>query len=193
MSKLLLNSLARNIWVHFHLSPVGEMRMFLLKARYYGPFFFCCDAFCALAHRYFFSVSRFVYILICCFKFLVITLHKFTTIKRYRQRHKHLDAHHSVGMSRHIVRLRMSKRKQDKKCWNSGTVTNNFDYLTYGMFLYGIYTSLTFHNIPADTHIPTSTPTVRGHAEACPSTTYAIFLYLHPIALAARWRLFYNN
>ena len=33
------------------------------------------------------------------------------------------------------------------------------------------------------------TPTVCGHAEACPSTTYAnYFLYLHPIAVAARWR-----
>ena len=32
------------------------------------------------------------------------------------------------------------------------------------------------------------TPTVCGHAEACPSTTYAnYFLYLHPIAVAARW------
>ena len=34
----------------------------------------------------------------------------------------------------------------------------------------------------------TSTPTVCGHAEACPSTTYTKQPpYLHPIAVAARW------
>ena len=59
-------------------------------------------------------------------------------------------------------------------------MTNNFDYLTYGSFLYGTYTSLIFHNIPADAHMPTSTPTVRGHAEACPSTTYGKFLLRRP-------------
>ena len=33
-----------------------------------------------------------------------------------------------------------------------------------------------------------STPTVRGHAEACPSTTYTKQPpYLHPPAVAARW------
>ena len=71
-------------------------------------------------------------------------------------------------------------------------MTNNFDYLTYGRFLYETYTSLTFHNIPADAHIPMSTPTVRGHAEACPSTTYAKFVYLNPIAVAARCRDFHS-
>ena len=35
----------------------------------------------------------------------------------------------------------------------------------------------------------TSTPTVCGHAEACPSTTYTKQPpYLHPPAVAARWR-----
>ena len=34
----------------------------------------------------------------------------------------------------------------------------------------------------------TSTPTVCGHAEACPSTTYTKQPpYLHPPAVAARW------
>ena len=34
----------------------------------------------------------------------------------------------------------------------------------------------------------TSTPTVCGHAEACPSTTYTKQPpYLHPSAVAARW------
>ena len=37
-------------------------------------------------------------------------------------------------------------------------------------------------------HILLPTPTVCGHAEACPSTTYTKYiLYLHPIAVAARW------
>ena len=90
--------------------------MFLLKARYYGPILFYCDVFCALAHRYFYVVSLFVNTLSCCYKFLVISLHELTTIKRYHQRHIHLDAHHSVGMSRHTCRVRMSKRKRDKMC-----------------------------------------------------------------------------
>ena len=34
----------------------------------------------------------------------------------------------------------------------------------------------------------TPTPTVCGHAEACPSTTYTKYIsYLHPPAVAARW------
>ena len=38
-----------------------------------------------------------------------------------------------------------------------------------------------------------STPTVRGHAEACPSTTYTKQPpYLLPIAVAARCRDFYS-
>ena len=48
--------------------------------------------------------------------------------------------------------------------------------------IYELYmnTSLTFQNIPADAHLQTSTPTVRGHAEACPSTTYGKYLLRRP-------------
>ena len=68
----------------------------------------------------------------------------------------------------------MPKHKREQKCWDSETVRNNFNYLTNGMFLYE--TSLIFNNNPADAHIPKSMPTVRRHAEACLSTTYA---YIH--------------
>ena len=34
----------------------------------------------------------------------------------------------------------------------------------------------------------TSTPTVCGHAEACPSTTYTNYIYIYTLtAVAARW------
>ena len=64
-----------------------------------------------------------------------------------------------------------------KKVLIFGNSDKQIDYLIFGRFLYGTYTSLTFQNIPADGHIQTSTPTVRGHAEACPSTTYGKYLH----------------
>ena len=80
-----------------------------------------------------------------------------------------------------------------KKVLIFGNSDKQIDYLIFGRFLYGTYTSLTFQNIPADGHIQTSTPTVRGHAEACPSTTYGKYLHrrLH-IPLGGREFFFHS-
>ena len=134
VSKSILISVIMKHLSTFSSLPIGWDENVLAKSQVLRlPFVLIRCILCFSTYIFYFAWLL-VYSLTCCYKSLVITLHKYTTKNHYRQRHIHLDAHHSVGMSRHTFRLRMSKRKRDKKCWKSETVTNNLDYLTYGRF-----------------------------------------------------------